>query len=155
MPLDKKAELDARKGKTIIEGRCRSNQDIRLFVQIYMYGQIDVHVHGLLKHTTPQLNVGLEIVLILFTGVQIGENDSHDRLHSIIRIQGTLAPTTKLLWPTQISQKWVFLTGYMRVQVVFHAIFLCNPRGLVFMVMTEEIGMVSTVLTRKIGKIRK
>ena len=117
--------------------------------------QVDVYVHGLLKHTTPQLNVGLEIVLILFTGVQIGENDSHDRLHSIIRIQGTLAPTTKLLWPTQILQKWVFLTGYMRVQVVFHAIFLCNPRGLVFMVMTEEIGMVSTVLTRKIGKIRK
>ena len=101
--------------------------------------QVDVYVHGLLKHTTPQLNVGLEIVLILFTGVQIGENDSHDRLHSIIRIQGTLAPTTKLLWPTQISQKWVFLTGYMRVQVVFHAIFLCNLRGLVLWLQLKKL----------------
>ena len=68
-----------------------------------MYGQVDMYVRGLLKHTTPQLNVGLEIVLKLFTGVQIGGNDSDDRLHSIIHIQGTFAPAAKLLWPTEIS----------------------------------------------------
>ena len=112
---------------------------IIMFVQIYMYDQIDMYVHGLLKHTTPQLNVGLEIVLKLFTGVQIGGNDSDDRLHSIIHIQGTFSPAAKLLWPTQISQKWVFLTGYMRVQVVFHAIFLCNLRGLVLWLQLKKL----------------
>ena len=112
---------------------------IIMFVQIYMYGQVDMYVRGLLKHTTPQLNVGLEIVLKLFTGVQIGGNDSDDRLHSIIRIQRTFAPAAKLLWPTQILQKWVFLTGYMRVQVVFHAIFLCNLRGLVLWLQLKKL----------------
>ena len=107
MPLDKKVELDARKRENYYrkEGveAIRMFVQIIMFVQIYMYGQVDMYVRGLLKHTTPQLNVGLEIVLKLFTGVQIGGNDSDDRLHSIIHIQGTFAPAAKLLWPTQIS----------------------------------------------------
>ena len=52
---------------------------------------------------------------------------------AMILTQGTFAIAGKLLWPTQIQLKRVFLIGYLRVQVVLHAIFLCNLTGLVFM----------------------